>query len=111
MAFKIHSNDEVVIITGKDKGKKGIVKKVISSKKIIVKGIKVIKKHQKPIPSQNKVGGILEKESPIDISNVKILNYITNKPDRIGFRFEEGKKVRFFKSNNQTIKKHQKRQK
>lgn len=104
MALKIRSNDKVVIITGKDKGKIGVVKKIISPKKIIVEGINLFKKHQKPIPSQNRVGGILERELPIDVSNVKILNYLTNKPDRVGFRFEKGKKVRFFKSNNQIIK-------
>ncbi|CAL1329130.1 50S ribosomal protein L24 [Candidatus Providencia siddallii] len=103
MAAKIRFNDEVIILTGKDKGKRGKVIKVFSNK-IIVKGINLVKKHQKPIPSANKPGGIIEKESTISISNVAIFNKTSNKADRIGFKFENGKKVRFFKSNNETIK-------
>ncbi|QCI20635.1 50S ribosomal protein L24 [Buchnera aphidicola (Brachycaudus cardui)] len=104
MASKLRRNDEVIILTGKDKGKKGIIKNILSSYKAIVNGVNIIKKHQKPVPSQNKNGGILEKEAPIQISNIAIFNPESKKADRIGFRFEEGKKVRFFKSNSKTIK-------
>ncbi|QCI17890.1 50S ribosomal protein L24 [Buchnera aphidicola (Acyrthosiphon lactucae)] len=103
MASKLRRNDSVIIITGKDKGKTGIIKSFLSLKKVIINGLNLIKKHQKPIPSQNKNGGIVEKEAPIHISNIAILNPESNKSDRIGFRFEEGKKVRFFKSNSKTI--------
>ncbi|AHG59889.1 50S ribosomal protein L24 [Buchnera aphidicola] len=103
MASKLRRNDEVIILTGKDKGKKSIIQNILSSKKAIVKDVNLIKKHQKPVPSQNKNGGIIEKEAPIQISNIAILNPESNKADRVGFRFEGGKKVRFFKSNNKTI--------
>ncbi|XBC39672.1 MAG: 50S ribosomal protein L24 [Buchnera aphidicola (Chaetogeoica yunlongensis)] len=100
MAMKIRFNDRVIILIGKNRGKIGIVKKVISKNRVIVEGINFVKKHIKPIPSQNKPGGIIEQEASIDISNVAIINLTTNKPDRIGFRIEHGKKIRFFKSNN-----------
>ncbi|AYN24577.1 50S ribosomal protein L24 [Buchnera aphidicola] len=104
MALKLRRNDEIIILTGKDKGKKGIIKNILPSNKAIINGLNLIKKHQKPLPSQNKNGGILEKEAPIHISNIAIFNPESSKADRIGFRFEEGKKVRFFKSNKKTIK-------
>ncbi|WP_295164118.1 50S ribosomal protein L24 [uncultured Buchnera sp.] len=104
MALKLRRNDEIIVLTGKDKGKKGTIKNILSSNKAIINGINLIKKHQKPLPSQNKNGGILEKEAPIHISNIAIFNPELSKADRIGFRFEEGKKVRFFKSNRKTIK-------
>lgn len=104
MASKLRRNDEVIILTGKDKGKKGIIKNILSSHKAIVNGLNIVKKHQKPVPSQNKSGGIIEKEAPIQISNIAIFNPESNRADRVGFRFEAGKKVRFFKSNNKTIK-------
>ncbi|MFP3019731.1 MAG: 50S ribosomal protein L24 [Arsenophonus sp.] len=104
MAMKIRRNDNVIVLTGKDKGKRGKVKHVLSSSKIIVEGINLVKKHQKPVPSLNKPGGIVEKEAAIDISNVAIFNITTGKANRVGFRIEDGKKVRFFKSNNETIK-------
>ncbi|CAL4325276.1 50S ribosomal protein L24 [Buchnera aphidicola] len=110
MAAKLRSNDEIIILAGKDKGKKGIIKTILSSKnffsskKAIIIGLNLVKKHQKPIPSQNKIGGIIEKEAPIHISNIAIFNPESNKPDRVGFRIENGKKVRFFKSTKKTIK-------
>ncbi|VFP83030.1 50S ribosomal protein L24 [Candidatus Erwinia haradaeae] len=103
MAAKIRYNDEVVVLAGKDKGKNGKVKKVFTSKKIIVEGINLVTKHKKPVPSMNNLGGIIKKEAAIHVSNVAILNSETGKSDRVGFRFEEGKKVRFFKSNQKTI--------
>ncbi|ANZ22697.1 50S ribosomal protein L24 [Buchnera aphidicola (Diuraphis noxia)] len=104
MASKLRRNDEVIILTGKDKGKKGIIKSILSSNKAIINGLNIIKKHQKPIPAQNNSGGIIEKEAPIQISNIAIFNPKSNKADRVGFRFEKGKKIRFFKSDGQVIK-------
>ncbi|AEW44785.1 50S ribosomal protein L24 [Serratia symbiotica str. 'Cinara cedri'] len=105
MAAKIRSEDEVIVITGKDKGKRGKVKNVLStSGKLIVEGINLVKKHQKPVPSLQQTGGIFQKEAAIAVSNIAIFNTATGKADRVGFRFEDGKKVRFFKSNRQTIK-------
>lgn len=104
MAAKIRRDDEVIVLTGKDKGKRGKVKNVLSSGKVIVEGINLVKKHQKPVPALNQPGGIVEKEAAIQVSNVAIFNAATGKADRVGFRFEDGKKVRFFKSNSETIK-------
>jgi large subunit ribosomal protein L24 len=103
MAAKIRRNDEVIVLTGKDKGKKGKVSKVLATGKIIVEGINLVKKHQKPVPAMGIQGGIVEKEAAIDASNVAIVNGEGN-ADRVGFRFEDGKKVRFFKSTGETIK-------
>ncbi|CAL4325190.1 50S ribosomal protein L24 [Buchnera aphidicola (Eriosoma grossulariae)] len=104
MAAKIKKNDEVIVLKGRDKGKKGIIKFVLKSKKVIINGINLVTKHQKPIPARNQSGGIIKKESYISISNIAIFNSLTGKPDRIGFRFENGNKVRFFKSNNKIVK-------
>ncbi|MDT9587644.1 MAG: 50S ribosomal protein L24 [Candidatus Arsenophonus melophagi] len=103
MATKIRCDDDVIVLTGKDKGKRGKVKQVLASRKVIVEKINLVKKHQKPLPALNQPGGIIEKEAAIDISNVAIFNVNTGKADRVGFRFQEGKKVRFFKSNSKTI--------
>ena len=118
MAAKIRRDDEVIVLTGKDKGKRGKVKNVLSSGKVIVEGINLVKKHQgrnqpggfffndatRLVPALNQPGGIVEKEAAIQVSNVAIFNAATGKADRVGFRFEDGKKVRFFKSNSETIK-------
>src|SRR5690606_12101151 len=99
MAAKIKRDDEVVVLAGKDKGKRGKVLKVITeSNRVIVEGVNVVKKHQKPNPALNVAGGIIEQEAPIDVSNVAVYNPETGKADRVGFKFEDGKKVRFFKS-------------
>lgn len=104
MAAKIRRDDEVIVLTGVYKGKRGKVKNVVSSSKIVVEGINLVKKHQKPVPALNQPGGIVEKEAAIDVSNVAIYNATTGKADRVGFRFEDGKKVRFFKKTKETIK-------
>lgn len=102
---KIRCNDKVIILTGKDKGKQGTVKLISSDKKkAVVSGVNFIKKHQKPIPSKNQPGGIIKKESFIDLSNVAIFNSILNKADRVRFTICNGKKVRVFKSNGNMIK-------
>ncbi len=104
MASKIRRDDEVIVLAGKDKGKTGKVTKVLVEKgKVFVEGVNLVKKHQKPVPQLQQAGGIIEKEAPIDVSNVAILNPATGKADRVGFRFEDGKKVRFFKSNNELV--------
>ncbi|GAB6067954.1 50S ribosomal protein L24 [Methylothermus subterraneus] len=101
---KIKKDDEVIVLTGKDKGKRGKVKRVLANDRVIVEGINVVKKHQRPIPARGIAGGIVEKEMPIHISNVAIVNPLTGKADRVGFRFlEDGRKVRYFKSNNEVI--------
>ncbi|MBY6188715.1 50S ribosomal protein L24 [Marinobacter hydrocarbonoclasticus] len=104
MAAKIRRNDEVVVLAGKDKGKRGKVSQVLTTGKIIVDGINLVKKHQKPNPQLGVQGGIVEKEAPIHASNVALFNPATGKADRVGFRFEDGKKVRFFKSNDEIVK-------
>jgi len=104
MAAKIRRDDEVIVLAGKDKGKRGKVKQVLSSGQVIVEGINLVKKHQKPVPALSQPGGIGAKETVIDVSNVAIFNVTTGKADRVGFRIEDGKKVRFFKSNSETIK-------
>ncbi|WP_194757265.1 50S ribosomal protein L24 [Aliidiomarina indica] len=104
MAAKIRRDDEVVVLAGKDKGKRGKVLSVLTgTDRVVVEGVNVIKKHQKPNPSLNEPGGIVEKEAPIHVSNVAIFNPATGTADRVGFKIEGEKKVRVFKSNNETI--------
>jgi len=104
MASKIRRDDEVIILAGKDKGKTGKVTKVlVEDSKVFVEGVNLVKKHQKPVPQLQQPGGIVEKEAPLHVSNVAIVNPATGKADRVGFRDEDGKKVRFFKSNNELI--------
>lgn len=103
MAAKILKNDEVIVVAGKDAGKQGKVTEVRADGKIFVEGVNLIKKHQKPNPQLGVAGGIIEKEAALDASNVALFNPATSKADRVGFRFEDGKKVRFFKSNNQLV--------
>ncbi|MGL5948332.1 MAG: 50S ribosomal protein L24 [Aeromonas sp.] len=105
MAAKIRREDEVIVLTGKDKGKRGKVTSVLVAKgKVIVEGINQVKKHQKPVPALGQAGGIITKEAPIDVSNVALFNSATGKADRVGFRIEDGKKVRFFKSTGELVK-------
>lgn len=104
MAAKIKRDDEVIVIAGKDKGKTGKISKVLSNGKVIIEGVNLVKKHQKPNPQAGVAGGIVEQEASIEVSNVAIYNSETGKADRVGFRLEDGKKVRFFKSNNELVK-------
>ena len=104
MARKIRRDDEVVVLAGKDKGKQGKVLKVlIADNRVIIEGVNLIKKHTKPNPQLGVAGGIVEKEASIHVSNVAIVNPATGKADRVGFRFEDEKKVRFFKSNGELV--------
>lgn len=101
---KIKREDEVIVLAGKDKGKRGKVTKVLDDNRVIVSGINIIKKHQKPNPQLGVAGGIVEKEAPLQVSNVAIFNPSTNKADRVGFKFlEDGRKVRFYKSTGEVI--------
>ena len=102
---KIRKGDEVVVLTGKDKGQRGTVARVIPEKdRVIIDGVNMVKKHTKPNPNLGIAGGIVEKEMPIHISNVAIYNNATEKADRVGFKtLEDGKKVRIFKSNGETV--------
>lgn len=101
---KIKKNDEVIVLSGKDKGKRGRVKFIVSDKrKAVVVGINLVKKHQKPIPDKNQIGGIIEKEAYIDLSNLAVFNVTLNKADRVGFIIKNGKKIRVFKSNGKVV--------
>jgi len=102
---KLRKGDEVVILAGKDKGKRGVVLKVMQElEKIIVENINMVKRHTKGNPMQGTPGGIIEKEMPLHISNVAIWNPISEKADRVGVKtLEDGQKVRFFKSNDEVV--------
>ena len=104
MANKIRRDDEIIVLAGKDKGKQGKVLKVIpGADRLIVEGVNLIKKHQKPNPQFGEAGGVIEKEASIHVSNVTIFNPKSGKADRIGFRLEGEKKVRFFKSDGELV--------
>lgn len=101
--LKIRRDDEVIVIAGKDNGKRGKVVKVLADNRVIITGINMVKKHQKPNPHQQQPGGIVEKEAGIQVSNVAIWNPKTEKADRVGFKVEGDKKVRVFKSTGEVI--------
>ena len=101
--LKIKKDDEIVVITGKDKGKRGTVVRVYPDGRLVVSGINVAKKHKKPNPAQGVTGGIVEQELPIQGSNVAIYNPKTQKADRVGFRVDGDKKVRVFKSSGDVV--------
>lgn len=104
MASKIKKGDEVIVTTGKDKGKRGTVMKIFDDDRLIVENVNMAKKHTKPNPQKGEPGGILDKEMPLHISNVAIYNPVTDKGDRVGFKFlKDGKKVRIFKSNQEVV--------
>ena len=101
---KIRKGDQVIVITGRDKGKRGEVKQMIGTERVLVAGVNQFKKHQKPNPMKNITGGILIKEMPIHVSNLAIFNPVTQKADRIGIRqMEDGRKLRYFKSNGELL--------
>ena len=100
---KIRKGDEVVVIAGRDKRRRGTVVKVLEGQ-VVVENINMVKRHTKPNPQRNVQGGIVEKEAAIDISNVALWNPVTKKADRIGVRtLADGRKVRFFKSNKEVV--------
>ena len=101
---KIRRDDEVIVIAGKDKGKRGKVLRVLENDKVIVSGINMVKKHTKPNPMAGTQGGIVEKEAALAVSNVAIFNPQTGKGDRVGFKvLEDGSKARFFKSTGELV--------
>lgn len=100
---KIKCNDEVIVIAGKDKGKRGTVSRLVGTNKVVVGGVNIVKRHTKPNPNAGQAGGIIEKEAAIDISNIAIFNADSSKADRVGFKVEDGKKTRIFKSTNKAI--------
>ena len=101
---KIRKGDQVIVLTGRDKGKRGTVLSTPEENKLVVEGVNVARKHQKPVPMKGISGGIVEKSLSIHVSNVALINPATNKGDKVGFKMlADGRKVRFFKSNNEVI--------
>lgn len=101
--LKIKKSDEVVVIAGRDKGRRGEVLRVMKDGRLTVAGINMVKKHKRPNPNAGEQGGIVEQEAPIQVSNVAIWNHEDERADRVGLRVEDGKKMRFFKSNGKEI--------
>ncbi len=100
---KIRKGDQVVVLAGKDKGKQGTVLRVLGNK-VVVENINMVKKHAKANPMRGEPGGIIDKEMPVDVSNVAIYNPVTGKADRVGMKtLEDGRKVRYFKSNGEVV--------
>lgn len=101
---KIRQGDDVIVLTGKDKGKRGSVLRVLDENRIVVENINMAKKHQKPNPQRNLPGGIVDKEMPLHRSNVGLYLPVKDGPDRVGFKvLEDGRKVRVFKSNGEVV--------
>lgn len=100
---KIKCNDEVIVIAGKDKGKRGTVSRLVGDTRVVVSGVNMIKRHTKPNPNLGQSGGIVEKEAPLDISNIAIFNPDSGKADRVGFAVEDGAKKRIYKSSKKVI--------
>ncbi|MGD8558261.1 MAG: 50S ribosomal protein L24 [Gammaproteobacteria bacterium] len=101
---KIRKGDDVIIIAGKDRGKRGSVLRVTDDEHVVVEGCNIAKKHVKPNPNSGESGGIVDKEMPLHVSNVAMFNPAVGKADRVGIRtLEDGRKVRYFKSNNEVV--------
>ncbi len=101
---RIKKGDEVIVLAGKDKGKRGNVLRVLADDKVVVENVNVVKRHTKPNPNAGVTGGIMDKEMPVHVSNVNLYNPVTKKGDRVGFRvLEDGRKVRYFKSNGEVV--------
>ena len=101
---RIKKGDEVVVLCGRDKGKRGTVVRRVDADFVVVEGVNRVKKHQRPNPMKNQTGGIVEKDMPIDISNVALFNPQTKKGDRVGFKLmDDGRKVRVFKDNGEQV--------
>jgi large subunit ribosomal protein L24 len=101
---KIKKGDEVIILTGKDKGRTSKISRVLANDRVLVEGLNMVKKHVRPNPQKNIQGGIVEKEASIHVSNVALLNPMTKKADRVGFKvLENGHKVRVFKSSGEVV--------
>ena len=101
---KIRKGDDVVVVAGRDKGKRGVVLVRLSDRLLLVEGVNRVKKHTKPNPMKGLPGGIVEKEMPIDISNVALFNSASQKADRVGVKtLDDGRKVRVFRSNGEVV--------
>ena len=101
---KIRQGDDVIVLTGRDKGKRGTVLRVLSSGKALVDNVNVVKKHERPNPNKGQTGGIIEKESPIQLSNIALYNPNKKQGDRSGLKtLEDGRKVRVFRSDNEVV--------
>ena len=101
---KIRKGDEVIVIAGKDKGKRGSVVSRAGAEHVVVGGVNRVKKHVKPNPVKGVVGGVIDKDMPIHVSNISLFNPETKKADRVGFKLlEDGTKVRYFKSNGELV--------
>jgi large subunit ribosomal protein L24 len=101
---RIKKGDEVVVITGRDKGKRGTVLRRVDADHVVVEGVNRAKKHQRPNPMKNETGGIVDKDMPIHVSNIALYNPATQKADRIGFKtLDDGRKVRVFRSNGEQV--------
>jgi large subunit ribosomal protein L24 len=101
---KLKRDDEVIVLTGKDKGKRGTISRMVGSDRVVVAGVNMVKRHTKPNPNLGQPGGIVEKEASLHISNVAIFNAAENKADRVGIKvLEDGVKKRVYKSNGQEI--------
>lgn len=101
---KIKKGDDVIVITGKDKGKRGTVLRVVDLEHVLIEGANRVKKHQRPNPMKGTTGGIVDKEMPLHISNVAIFNPASKKADRIGVKLlDDGRRVRYYKSNGEVI--------
>ena len=101
---KIRKGDEVIVIAGKDKGKRGTIVRRVDSERVVVEGVNRVKKHIKPNPVKGVVGGVVDKDMPLHVSNVSLYNPATKKADRVGFKLlEDGKKVRVFKSSGEVV--------
>ena len=101
---RIKKGDEVVVISGRDKGKRGTVLRRVDAEHVVVEGVNRVKKHQRPNPMKNVTGGIVEKDMPIHVSNIALFNPATKKADRAGVkRLEDGRKVRVFKANGEQV--------
>jgi len=101
---KIRKSDEVIVLAGKDKGKRGVVQQRVDANYVVVEGVNVAKKAAKPNPMTGTTGGIVDKLMPIHVSNVALFNAATGKADRVGFKDVDGKKVRVYKSNGEVVK-------
>jgi large subunit ribosomal protein L24 len=101
---QIRTGDEVIVLTGKDKGKRGAVKQRVDADYVVVEGINIAKKAVKPNPMTGTTGGIVDKTMPIHVSNVALFNAATGKADRVGFKDVDGKKVRVYKSSGEVVK-------
>jgi large subunit ribosomal protein L24 len=101
---KIRKGDHVIVTTGRDRGKRGTVLRIVDDQHVLVEGANRVKKHQRPIPMKGITGGIIDKEMPLHVSNVALFNPATKKGDRVGIRaLEDGRRVRYFKSNGEVI--------